>query len=187
MHTVKDVHKDPPLDLVGWWSTSPPSGPNPAHLPIHQQILQDFNESAVFLAFHPSQLQSPSEAGSKFPLTIYESVYEGENTGSGSGTAEAEKAENEMQMQVDGASKQPLSIRFRELPYSVETGEAEMISVDFVARGGGNAMVATTPEATGATGKKKDGKDGGGKEQVVEQVLSPDEEDCTFLFPQLIG
>ena len=41
-------------------------------------------------------------------------------------------------MEIDGQDS-PLDLRFRELPYSVETGEAEMICVDFVARGGGNA------------------------------------------------
>ncbi len=41
-------------------------------------------------------------------------------------------------MEIDGAV-QAKSTKFRELVYSIETGEAEMISVDFVARGGGNA------------------------------------------------
>lgn len=41
-------------------------------------------------------------------------------------------------MDIDGAV-QAKSTKFKELVYSIETGEAEMISVDFVARGGGNA------------------------------------------------
>jgi COP9 signalosome complex subunit 6 len=41
-------------------------------------------------------------------------------------------------MDIDGAV-QAKSTKFKELVYTIETGEAEMISVDFVARGGGNA------------------------------------------------
>lgn len=38
------------------------------------------------------------------------------------------------------------SLRFQELPYTIETGEAEMISVDFVARGGANASAIEEPK-----------------------------------------
>ncbi|KAL1982271.1 hypothetical protein VTN96DRAFT_1580 [Rasamsonia emersonii] len=173
----KDVHKSPALDLVGWFTTTPPSGPDASHLPIHRQILHDYNESAVFLAFHPSLVQSPSTNGAKLPLTIYESVFEGENV------ADADKV-----MQVDG-EEQSLNIRFRELPYSVETGEAEMISIDSVARGGGNAMAieapgaAATTEAQSEAGKKKrhagatEKADGKQKPQEATSVLSPEDED----------
>jgi COP9 signalosome complex subunit 6 len=41
-------------------------------------------------------------------------------------------------MDIDGAA-QSKALKFRELVYTIETGEVEMISVDFVARGGGNA------------------------------------------------
>ncbi|PYH41998.1 COP9 signalosome complex subunit 6 [Aspergillus saccharolyticus JOP 1030-1] len=134
----KDVHKAPALDLVGWWSTCPSTGPNAAHLPIHRQILQKHNESAVFLAFHPAEVAGgPSANGGKLPLTVYESVYEGENA-----TA------NTNNMQVDGEEQPVLSIKFRELPYSVETGEAEMIGIDTVARTARNAAVYPTAEST---------------------------------------
>ncbi|KAL1968937.1 hypothetical protein VTN77DRAFT_771 [Rasamsonia byssochlamydoides] len=173
----KDVHKSPALDLVGWFTVTAPSGPDASHLPIHRQILHDFNESAVFLAFHPALLQSPSTNGAKLPLTIYESVFEGENVG------DADKV-----MQVDG-EEQSLNIRFRELPYSVETGEAEMISVDFVARGGGNAMAVEAPgtaaaaEAPSEAGKKKrhagaaEKADGEQKPKEATSALSPEDED----------
>lgn len=55
-------------------------------------------------------------------------------------------------MEIDGQDA-PLDLKFRELPYSVETGEVEMISVDFVARGGGNAT------AIDGTVKSKDAKE----------------------------
>ncbi|KAJ5134661.1 hypothetical protein N7476_002133 [Penicillium atrosanguineum] len=161
----KDVHKDPLLDIVGWWSTAPPSGPDAAHLPIHQQLLQDYNESAVFLAFHPSQLQN--RQGAKLPLTVYESVLEGENA------ADAGK-----DMQIDGEEKR-MNIRFRELPCSVETGEAEMIGVDTIAKGSGTATrtEAITP-GTAAIGSKQSGDNNNTDgEQSSQAVLSQEEEE----------
>jgi COP9 signalosome complex subunit 6 len=74
---VKDVHKVPALDLVGWYSILPASGPQPVHLPIHRQILHSYNESAILLGFHPTAALGGS-AGGKLPLTIYESNYEAE-------------------------------------------------------------------------------------------------------------
>lgn len=88
----------------------------------------------MFLAFHPSQVQDASRTGAKLPLTIYESVYEGENA-----------TENSKAMQVDG-EEQLLSIRFRELPFSVETGEAEMIGIDTIAR---SARTAAALQSSG--------------------------------------
>lgn len=104
----------------------------------------------MFLAFHPSQLQNPSSSGGKLPLTVYESVYEGDH------------GDGEKKMQVDD-EEQSLNIRFRELPYSVETAEAEMIGVDTISRSGRNAAVhdgwsAATSQQPGSrakTGKKK--------------------------------
>jgi len=159
--TVKDVHKVPALDLVGWWSTAPPSGPNTSHLPIHRQILQNYNESAVFLTFHPSQIQIGASNGSKLPLTVYESVYEGDNA-----------ADGDKSMQVDN-EEQSLNIRFRELPYSIETGEAEMIGVDTVARNARNAA-----SDTGAV-PQQESQTKGKKEQDV--MLSPEEEERMIL------
>lgn len=131
---MKDVHKVPALDLVGWYTTLPASGPKPVHLPIHRQILDSYNESAILLGFHPTTVLDQS-VGGKLPLTIYESNYESEESPAESGE-DKEMKDSEPQ----------LGLKFRELPYSVETGEAEMISVDFVARGGGNATaVATAP------------------------------------------
>lgn len=124
---MKDVHKVPALDLVGWYTILPASGPQPVHLPIHRQILESYNESAILLGFHPSAVLANSSGG-KLPLTIYESNFESEENTAESGE-DKEMKDSEPQ----------LGLKFRELPYTVETGEAEMISVDFVARGGGNA------------------------------------------------
>lgn len=144
---MKDVHKVPALDLVGWYTILPASGPQPVHLPIHRQILDGFNESAILLGFHPTAVLEGSQGG-KLPLTIYESIFESEDTPAESGE------DKEMK---DGEPQ--LGLRFRELPYSVETGEAEMISVDFVARGGGNA----TAVPVNSTNSKADEVAGNGK------------------------
>ncbi|TAQ86350.1 hypothetical protein B7494_g5321 [Chlorociboria aeruginascens] len=127
LQQMRDVHKAPALDLVGWYTTLSTSGPQPVHLPLHRQILSKYNESAILLGFHPTVV-SEGSVGGKLPLTIYESNYEAEETHGHGGE------DKEME---DGDAL--INLKFRELPYSVETGEAEMISVDFVARGGGNA------------------------------------------------
>ncbi len=145
LQQYKDVHLAPALELVGWFTTTPMTGPEGVHVPIHQQIVHTYNETAVLLAFHPSSVLEGAAVGGKLPLTIYESVYE---NGEGQG------------MEIDGAEA-PLELKFRELPYSVETGEAEMISVDFVARGGGNA--------TAIEGAGKDTK-GQASQKAVGQV-----------------
>jgi COP9 signalosome complex subunit 6 len=162
----KDVHKVPALDLVGWWSTSPPSGPTKAHLPIHRQILQSHNESAIFLAFHPTQAQKVSSGRSKLPVSIYESVYEGESATDGG------KA-----MQVDG-EEQSLNIRFREIPYTVETGEAEMIGIDTVARTARNAAVID--HSATATSTSTDPTKQQENLAPTTDLLSPEDEECKF-------
>jgi COP9 signalosome complex subunit 6 len=154
---VKDVHKVPALDLVGWYTILPASGPQPIHLPVHRQILHSYNESAILLGFHPTAVIQRS-LGGKLPITIYESNYEAEDSSAPDGGEDKEMKDGEPQ----------LGLKFKELPYSVETGEAEMISVDFVARGGGNATAvdgatkkatpASTPEDVKGKGKTRAAK-----------------------------
>ncbi|KAJ5619069.1 hypothetical protein N7510_003053 [Penicillium lagena] len=161
----KDVHKAPPLDIVGWWSTAPSTGPDASHLPLHRQLLQDYNESAVFLAFHPSQLQSETHTA-KLPLTVYESVYEGENA-----------TDSAKEMQVDGEEPQ-LNIRFRELPHTVETAEAEMIGIDTIAKSSGTAANdIPAQEASGLKQQKPDTASKQGAEKSVQPELSQEEEE----------
>lgn len=156
---MKDVHKVPSLDLVGWYTILSPSGPQPVHLPLHRQILQSYNESAILLGFHPAAVLERS-AGGKLPLTIYESNYEAEETPANAGE------DKEMQ---DGEPR--LGLKFKELPYSVETGEAEMISVDFVARGGGNATAVDGTRKGAAKGLAPPTEDveGKGKTRAAKQ------------------
>ncbi|KAG0646763.1 COP9 signalosome complex subunit 6 [Hyphodiscus hymeniophilus] len=164
LQQMKDVHKVPALDLVGWYTILPLSGPQPVHLPIHRQILDSYNESAILLGFHPQSVLEGS-VGGKLPLTIYESNYEADET--------AESGEDK-EMKDEEAQ---LGLKFKELPYSVETGEAEMISVDFVARGGGNA---TAVDSTQAKVKPAEDVKGKGKSRA-ENVKAEDDPKKDFL------
>jgi len=98
-------------------------------------------------------------------------------------------------MDIDGATQARI-IKFKELVYTVETGEAEMISVDFVARGGGNATAVngapasvSKTEASKAEDKtaKGKGKQQSPKEKQKEEaidetaVLTADDEESKFL------
>lgn len=176
--TVKTVHKEPKqLDLVGWFTLGSANGPSPDLLPIQNRISELYTETPLLLLFHPSEALSEATAAGKLPLTIYEPVHE-----SASGL-------NDKAMDIDGAP-QTKEIKFRELVYSVETGEAEMIAVDSVARGGGNATAVekestSTPKISPELNLKK-GK-GKQKEQPKEEahiidadkVLTPEDEERT--------
>lgn len=145
-------------------------------------MIQEYNESALLLAFHPSSITKQDNAGGKLPITIYESVFEHD------AAAEVDKS-----MEVDGEDPSSPGIKFRQLPFSVETDETEMIGVDFVARGGGNAtaleMVAPPPEKPDRKGKKRAASD---QEEIPKKTvdgakeanpLSPVDEDREFSFP----
>lgn len=190
LQQFKDVHKAPALELVGWFTIAPTSGPQPEHLPIHRQILHTYNESALLLAFHPSVIADGATVGGKLPLTIYESVYEDETP------VVQPSGDEDKAMQMEGQEPH-LSLRFRELPYSVETGEAEMISVDFVARGGGNATAvdggATKTVANGQASQAPVGdiktiEEGDRKEVngVDSSLLSPEDEERTLYTPSTV-
>ena len=137
--------------------------------------MHDYNETALLLAFHPSSVLEGAAVGGKLPLTIYESVYEGGKGPRDDGTMEVEGH--------DGG----LELRFREVPYSVDTGEAEMISVGFVARGGGNATAVDGSAKKGA--KSQSSQQGVGelfrdhapskatKSVLDSSILSPEDEE----------
>jgi COP9 signalosome complex subunit 6 len=152
----KDVHKVPALDLAGWFTLCPESGPTAAFLAIHKQFLAH-NESALLLAFHPSAISSSAIANinGKLPLTIYETVYENEPT------------KQDDSMQIDG--EETSGIRFRSIPYTIETDETEMIAVDYVAKGGGNAAAATSLDTDVSTHQgREEREDKKGKRRADE-------------------
>lgn len=167
LQQYKDVHKAPPLDFVAWFTLTPASGPESHHLAIHNQILRDYNESALLLAFHPSSVAQGASNGGKLPFTVYESVYE-------AGTDDGDRM---MQAAGEGPS---LVLRFKELSYSIETGDAEMIGVDFVARGGANAEAQASTLATNkgkGTGKSPSDDSNGANTPALVNSLSPEEEE----------
>lgn len=169
---VKDVHKSPALDLVGWYSIVPTSGPQPHHVAIQTQLSSLYPESTILLGLHPTAVPEDS-VGGKLPLTIYEANLEPHETGS---PEDVEMTDIQL----------PLKVTFRELPYSIETGEAEMIGIDFVAKGGSNATavetvikpsLATDP-ASMLKGKKRQEPEDEDKKQTDDQnILSKEEEE----------
>ncbi|MCJ1286126.1 hypothetical protein MMC26_005469 [Xylographa opegraphella] len=166
LQQYKDVHKD--LDMVGWWTVCPKSGPLPEIHAMQREIMEKYNETALLLAFHPESVLDGGNVGGKLPLTVYEGAFESRGGDQGK------------DMQVDG--KEGLELKFRELSYEVVTGEAEMISVDFVARGGGSAIaVDETVKKSGKAqasqaplGEKSDvNGNGKGKGKAVEKESAP--------------
>ncbi|KAF9869554.1 cop9 signalosome subunit 6 [Colletotrichum karsti] len=174
LEQMKTVHKDRSLDLVGWYTLLPTTGPTPTVLPIHNQLLADFNESALLLGFHPEEVLTHS-VGGKLPMTIFESNSEVDDA------SKAAAADGEDKKMEDGESNK-LKLRFRELPYTVETGEAEMISMDHVARGAGNATAIQAPKeakpkVVESGGKRRAVLPEGDQSDEAEVQLSPEEEE----------
>ena len=129
-------------------------------------MLDNYNESALLLAFHPSSVAESATKGGKLPLTIYETIWE---------TPSADDGDKPMQGSVETPA---LTRRLRELPHGIETGDAEMISVDFVARGG-----ASGPPKTSEKGKEKrvtrqTKQTNGDTEQVPTDYLTSEEREA---------
>lgn len=166
---MKDVHKNPPLDFVGWYTLIAPSGPTDYHLEI-QETLSNLNgpeTPCILLGFLPSESLSKS-SNEALPITIYESIGK---------PADTRPAGQDVEM---GQDSPPKSV-FAELPYVIETGEAERIAIDFVARGGGNATAvsSSTQKQTNTSEESNKGKkrasDDTAKEIDVNDVLSNEE------------
>ncbi|KAK4163248.1 hypothetical protein QBC43DRAFT_68751 [Cladorrhinum sp. PSN259] len=149
LQQMKLVHKSPALDLVGWYALAPKTGPVHLHLTIHQQITA-LNDSAIFLGFHIEDLISPA-AGDPLPVTIYES------------NMEADDEDKEMR---DSENPTRMVLKFRQLPYTIETGEAEMIGMQFIREGGANAS-SSEPTIIDQFDKKIAVDDGKGKRRAV--------------------
>lgn len=124
---------------MGWYTLLATDGPTVDILPTHTAMLEQ-NDACLLLGFHPDELAHHS-VGAGLPLSIYESNYE------------ADDVHDDEDQKMGGEDDAALKLKFRELKYTVEAGDAEMISMDFVARGGGNATAidqrgpAQKPEA----------------------------------------
>lgn len=111
----KDLHVDiiytvkqvfPTLDVIGWYSVG--KEPSSDDISLHAQFASSV-ETPIFLLFDPD----PASGTQALPLKIYESATVTDTTG-----------------EISGEGK------FVELEYGIETGEAERIAVDGVAKGG---------------------------------------------------
>lgn len=102
---------------------------------MHQALLH-YNESLTLLLMNPSPAAALA-GGGKLPIAIYESVYEADDT-----------------------DAKTLGLRFVPLNYTIDSGEAEMIGMDFVAKGAGNATSVPPAKQTKPVSEK-------GKEKAV--------------------
>lgn len=170
LQQMKDVHKDPPLDFIGWYTLIASSGPTTHHLAIQEQLstINGPETPCILLGFHPSESLSLSSNGS-LPITIYQPIAK---------PSSSRPAGHDVEMADDDTK--PTSL-FVELPYFIETGEAERIAIDFVARGGGNAMAVSSTAPKQAKQKssieesnkgKKRASDDTEKEIDVNNILS---------------
>jgi len=166
LQQYKEVHKDPILDLVGFWVLAPLGGPREEIRKIHEQVTQH-NENALILCFHPDGVFQGDSDQVKLPITVYD--VQGDD--GSSGTAKARQ--------------------MKEVPFEIVTGEAEMISMDFVAKGGGNATAVRTGEVpvveAGSSKQEKGGKDGEGADTIKptstaqSDLFTPEEEERKLL------
>ena len=140
MLLVKDVHKVPALEVTGLYTLCPETGPTEALVPIQKQAITLYNESSILLTVHPSEIASaaPTPADGRLPISVYEGVVEGD------------PSKEDSSMQVDGEAP---SLLFRNIPYSVDTDETEMIAINYVAKGAGNAAVGEGVERAPSPGE----------------------------------
>jgi COP9 signalosome complex subunit 6 len=163
LEQMTTVHKDRNLEFVGWYTLLPSTGPTPTILPVHRQLLEGWNESALLVGFHPEEVLNHS-VGGKLPLTIYESNYEVDDP-------KADQDDEDKKMD-DGESK--MKLKFREIPYSIETDDTEMISMNYIAGAGGNASAATAKEERVSRSVESNGK---GKRRLVENPAPEDKKE----------
>ena len=124
---------------------------------IHEKIQPLCSEStaAVLLAFHAEDLSHPS-VGGKLPLTLYETNYEQDEKkmagdDDDDDNDDDDKEDKEMADAPTSSAAAPVShiaVKLREMTYTVETHESEMISIDFVARGAANASAEKAAAGT---------------------------------------
>ncbi|KAI5300887.1 hypothetical protein KEM55_004150 [Ascosphaera atra] len=130
----KEVSGDMPIDLVGWYTaTCELFGVGNEMLKIHNQFLA-FNENVLYLSFNDWELKVA--ALDTLPIALYESVDE-------------PICDNDLEL-LDGIARPGSSkLRLRKLPYTIETGEAEMIALNTIAAGGKSAAAIQAESENG--------------------------------------
>lgn len=152
------MHKAPALDVVGWFSLVPTSGPLVELVPFQRHIAS-LNETNILLAIHPTAFERSESADQKLPITIYESVIESDGP------------KDEGSMQVDGEESSDL--KFRPVPYTIETDEAEMIAINFVSKGAGSAAAVADSQAATSTAPQPPPEDRKGKKRASPEASGP--------------
>ena len=74
-------------------------------------------------------------------------------------------------MQVDG--EESLDLKFRPVPYTIETDEAEMIAINFVSKGAGSAAAVTDSQTTTSTAPQSPNEDRKGKKRASPETNEP--------------
>lgn len=103
----------------------------------------------------------------KLPISVYESVVEGE----------APAGDNAMQ--IDSSE---VGLRFRHVPFTIDTDETEMIAINYVAKGAGGAGAVSLPAPAAQTSEASSSKlEAAEQEKTVAPTrgpaLTPEEED----------
>lgn len=155
----KEVHKAPALDMVALFTLGPVIGPQPAHLPVLKQVQEITGSDSIMLLLFHVE-QVDHLQGGKLPISLYDSVEEAEG-----------------------------AVKFKELAFDVDSGDAEMIGVNFVAVGGGNATAVPKADASSSGGasssKAKTAKSKGkGKEKDDEGVEVNGSSSANILSPE---
>ena len=182
------MHKEPPFSLVGWFTAASAEGPREQHVVFHKQLMAHV-EPGLLVAFHGDKIAGGDAGGAKLPVTVYEGVFDERVE------QEAPPQQDDQGSKMEGVEQQPSNqeatgVWFREVTYTVETGEAEMIAVDFVAKGGGNAAAvsASSGKPQGLEKGLNVSKNGNAKEvngaangvAPESASLLPEEEECEF-------
>ncbi|KAI6823743.1 hypothetical protein KC340_g4551 [Hortaea werneckii] len=149
LEQYKDVHKAPALDLVALFTMAPVEGPQAVHLPVLKQVQEMTNTEGIMMLLFHGSMVDQLQGG-KLPISLWETVHE-----------------------QDGQTK------FRELSFEVETGDAEMIGVDFVAKGGGNATAVPKVDTTQSGESSKDKKSKNKGKAKEKEDDAEDEESAT--------
>lgn len=160
------------LEVVGWFTLCPTEGPLPEHAALHRQLVNSYSESAIMLGIHPTEFNALQGTKGKLPVSVYESL------------PDAEATANDGAMQIDGT--EAATMRFRTVPFTIETDETEMIAINYVAKGAGSAAAitqtsrltsknASQPAEEGSKSKASDKQEAAPPQPV--STLTPEEED----------
>ncbi|KAF7845903.1 hypothetical protein BT93_L0120 [Corymbia citriodora subsp. variegata] len=120
----KDVHKNPELDVVGWFTLCPEAGPLRECEAIQKQLQTLGCRNPILLGVHSTAFTSDNAQKGRLPVTVYEDA-----TGHDSSSSDKDT------MQVDSS----LSVTWTSIPHTIETDETEMIAINYVAKGAGSA------------------------------------------------